>query len=161
MARLNISVPPEAANIIARHQLIAPVKVGAIAKDFGIKILISDLPLSISGTLSRDQGSRDNWAIRVNRHEHKNRQRFTIAHEIAHFILHKDAISDKVVDDTFYRSELSERREWEANALAAEILMPWALIKRLMDKYGTSVDDLARILEVSTAAMHIRLDLPT
>lgn len=161
MARLTLSaVPASAREIIMRHQQSAPVKVGAIATDLGVKVRISDLPLSVSGTLSRDPDDRDRWIIRVNRHEHRNRQRYTIAHEIAHFVLHRDAIGSEVVDDTFYRSGLSERREFEANALAAEILMPWPLIRALM-KEDASATQLARRLEVSEAAMHIRLGLPT
>lgn len=162
MARLTMAdVPHSAAEIIARHQTEAPVKVGAIAADLGISVLVSDLPLSVSGMLSRTEPGKDKWSIRVNRHEHRNRQRFTIAHEIAHFVLHRDAISDGVIDDTFYRSGLSERREFEANALAADILMPWPLVKHLMSNHGTSVTALANALEVSEAAMHIRLGLPT
>jgi Zn-dependent peptidase ImmA (M78 family) len=162
MARLSVAdLPPRAAEIISNHQTEAPVKVGAIARDLGLTVLISDLPLNISGILSRNKPNENIWTVRVNRHEHKNRQRYTIAHEISHFILHRDAISDKVTDDKFYRSGLSEKREFEANALAAEILMPWHLIRRLMSQYGSSVADLAQALEVSEAAMHIRLGLPT
>lgn len=161
MARLTLAAaPPAAQEIILRHQQTAPVKVGAIAADLGVKVLISDLPLAVSGTLSRDPADREKWIIRVNRHEHKNRQRYTIAHEIAHFVLHRDAIGSEVVDDTFYRSGLSEVREYEANALAAEILMPWHLIRSLMTG-ETSAAELAKTLEVSEAAMHIRLGLPT
>lgn len=161
MARLSLSVvPPTAREIILRHQQEAPVKVGAIASDLGVKVLISDLPLAVSGTLSRDKDNRERWVIRVNRHEHKNRQRYTIAHELSHYVLHRDAIGNEVVDDTFYRSGLSEKREYEANALAAEILMPWSLIRLLMTG-ETTAKDLARLLEVSEAAMHIRLGLPT
>jgi hypothetical protein len=161
MARLSLSaVPPAAREIIIRHQQSAPVKIGAIASDLGVKVLISDLPLAVSGTLSRDPNDRESWVIRVNRHEHRNRQRYTIAHEIAHFVLHRDAIGNEVVDDTFYRSGLSERREFEANALAAEILMPWSLIRTIMTGETTAAE-LAKSLEVSEAAMHIRLGLPT
>jgi hypothetical protein len=161
MARLTLSVvPPGPREIILNHQRDAPVKVGAIAHDLGIKVLISDLPLAVSGTLSRDPNNRDQWTIRVNRHEHRNRQRYTIAHEISHFVLHRDAIGSEVVDDTFYRSGLSERREFEANALAAEILMPWSLIRVLM-RDDARATELAQRLQVSEAAMNIRLGLPT
>jgi len=162
MARLTLSaVPGPQREIILRHQAQAPVKIGAIAADLGVKVLISDLPLAVSGTLSRDKDDREKWIIRVNRHEHKNRQRYTIAHEIAHFVLHRDAIDNELIDDTFYRSGLSERREYEANALAAEILMPWSLIRSIMSEGNVSATQLARQLEVSEAAMHIRLGLPT
>ncbi|WP_082456880.1 ImmA/IrrE family metallo-endopeptidase [Sphingomonas sp. Leaf23] len=162
MARLSISkLPPYAAEAITRHQAVAPVKVGAIAADLGVKVLISDLPLAVSGMLTLDPSDRKTWTIKVNRHEHRNRQRFTIAHEIAHFVLHRDVIGNELVDDTFYRSGLSERREYEANALAAEILMPWPLLTRLMQNGETDVEKLAIALQVSTAALNIRLGVLT
>jgi Zn-dependent peptidase ImmA (M78 family) len=101
----------------------------------------------------------------VNRHEHKNRQRFTIAHEIAHYVLHRDQIrndlNSELTDDTFYRSGLSEKREWEANRLAAEILMPWPLIRTLTAAGKKTPRELAAELEVSESAISIRLGLPT
>lgn len=147
--------------ILRLHQQQAPVKVGALANDLGLKVVISELPTGISGKLTRDPADREKWIIRVNRHEHRNRQRFTIAHEIAHFILHRDEIGDELTDDTFYRSGLSERREWEANRLAAEILMPWPLIRAEMAEEKKTPAELAQKFGVSEAAMHIRLGLPT
>lgn len=162
MARLSITnLPPYAAEVILRHQTQAPVKVGAIAADFGVKVVISDLPLAVSGMLVLNQEDRKTWTIRVNRHEHRNRQRFTIAHEIAHYVLHRDVIGNELVDDTFYRSGLSEKREYEANALAAEILMPWSLITQLMTGGERDVEKLAESLQVSPAAMNIRLGVLT
>ena len=162
MARLSLpQIPPYAADVIARHQEQAPVKVGGIATDLGMRVLISDLPLAVSGMLVLDQDERKTWTIKVNRHEHRNRQRFTIAHEIAHFVLHRDVIGNELVDDTFYRSGLSERREYEANAVAAEILMPWPLIRRLMHDGERNVEKLAETLQVSPAAMNIRLGVLT
>ena len=47
------------------------------------------------------------YAIFVNKGDrYKTRQRFTIAHKIAHFILHREAIGDGIVDDALYRSGL-------------------------------------------------------
>src|SRR4051812_26704698 len=141
MARLNLpQIPPFAADVIARHQEGAPVRVGAIAANLGVRVVISDLPLAVSGMLILDKEDKKTWTIKVNRHEHRNRQRFTIAHEIAHFVLHRDVIGNELVDDTFYRSGLSERREYEANALAAEILMPWPLVRRLMEDGERNVE---------------------
>jgi Zn-dependent peptidase ImmA (M78 family) len=33
---------------------------------------------------------------------HPNRQRFTLAHEIAHYVLHRDLVENGIVDDTMY-----------------------------------------------------------
>lgn len=146
--------------VLREHQQDAPIKVGQIAQSLGVRVVVSELPSGISGKLSCDAGGQ--WTIRVNRHEHKNRQRFTIAHEIAHFVLHRSEIKGELTDDTFYRSGLSERREWEANRLAAEILMPWHLLRREMQAGEKRTPaELADKFGVSEAAMHIRLGLPT
>jgi len=146
--------------VLRNHQQTAPVKVGELAQSLGVRVVISELPTGISGKLTCDSGGQ--WTIRVNRHEHKNRQRFTIAHEIAHYVLHRSEINGELTDDTFYRSGLSERREWEANRLAAEILMPWDLLRQEMQSGEKRTPaELAEIFGVSEAAMHIRLGLPT
>lgn len=147
--------------ILREHQVAAPVPVGRIAADLGLRVLVSELPLGVSGKLHKDPEDPTKWIIRVNRHEHKNRQRFTIAHEIAHFVLHRSEIGDGLTDDTFYRSGLSERREWEANKMAADILMPWELIRTETAQGRHSPSELAQKFGVSEAAMHIRLGLPT
>ncbi|HEY0522277.1 MAG TPA: ImmA/IrrE family metallo-endopeptidase, partial [Stellaceae bacterium] len=83
---------------------------------------------------------------------------FTLAHEIAHFILHRDLIEDGVSDDTMYRSkELSGYHEVQANRMAADILMPVMLVKRAAE-LQSNPDLLARVFRVSPAAMKIRLD---
>lgn len=149
--------------ILAEHQREAPIKVGALAAALGLRVVVTDLPLGVSGKLSREPNG--DWVIRVARGEHKNRQRFTIAHEISHFVLHRNQIEDnlgsELSDDTFYRSGLSERIEWEANNLAADILMPWQLIRAATQEARLTPAELASIFEVSEAAMKIRLGLPT
>ena len=67
----------------------------------------------------------------------KTRQRFTIAHEISHFILHRHLLRSGIQDDVLYRSNQSDKIEWEANALASDILMPAEIVKKLInEKYG-------------------------
>ncbi|WP_066767383.1 ImmA/IrrE family metallo-endopeptidase [Sphingobium sp. CCH11-B1] len=158
---MGLALAPGIRDVLKRHQQTAPVKVGALAADLGLTVLKSDLPAGISGMLLRDPKDSQKWIIRVNRQEARNRQRFTIAHEIAHFLLHRDEIGGELTDDTFYRSGLSERREWEANKLAADILMPWDLVRSLTDQRKLTPKELAGELEVSEAAMQIRLGLPT
>ncbi|WP_082560720.1 ImmA/IrrE family metallo-endopeptidase [Caulobacter sp. Root487D2Y] len=147
--------------ILKRHQQSPPVKVGDIARDLGLKVMVADLPLGISGKLSKDESGV--WTIRVNRGEPKSRQRFTIAHEIAHFVLHRTQIEDdlnsELADDTFYRSGLSKRIEWEANRLAAEIVMPWHLIDQATGVNRMTPAALADQLQVSEVALRIRLGL--
>jgi len=103
--------------------------------------------------------------IMYNLDEVKQRQRFTIAHEFGHFILHKDVklFIDKS-QKTLYRNSASTTgeslKEREANAFAASLLMPKALIEEEITnspKNTDVVDYLAEKFDVSPLAMSIRL----
>lgn len=155
---------PPADSIIRAHQTAAPVKVAALAQDLGIRVWESAMPDEISGKLRQDpeRGGSSGYAIYVNKTHHRNRQRFTVAHELAHFLLHRKYIEGGLIeDDTFYRSYLSNRYEVEANKAAAEILMPWHLISQKVDAGHGDPKELAGIFEVSETAMRIRLGYPT
>src|SRR5205085_480224 len=105
----------------------APVDVTAIASDLGIRVWeMRNLPENISGKIFRDRlnGGDSGFSIGVKASESFRRKRFTVAHEIAHYILHRDKIGDELADDAMYRSGLSTREEAQANQLAADILMP-------------------------------------
>lgn len=140
----------------------APVKLNAIAEHLGIPVYLSTLKPKISGLIEPDEKSRSNFRIRLNRHELAERQRFTLAHEIAHFLLHRSLIGGGVVDDTMYRSGLSSKREVEANRLAADLCMPRDLIEqhrhqlRHLDA-DELVSEMAKRFRVSKPAMQIRL----
>lgn len=144
---------------IEAHQNSFPVKVGAIAKAFGIDVKKSTLAAGISGEIKETDGK---IVIRVNRHDVKERQRFTLAHEIAHFLLHRDKIGDGITDDILYRSGLSDAQEAQANRLAADIVMPWVLIQKTLENYTDlkpeqKIEQLAQEAEISTTAIKIRL----
>ncbi|EPE2789502.1 ImmA/IrrE family metallo-endopeptidase [Serratia marcescens] len=156
------SLTKEQASLIRKHQLQFPIAVGAIARELGIVVKRSTLAAGISGEIKEENGS---VVIRVNRHDVKERQRFTLAHEIAHFLLHRDRIGDGITDDVLYRSKLSDFMEVQANRLAADILMPGHLIQKKLDEFTESTklrdeekyEKLAEAAEVSTTAIKIRL----
>lgn len=105
----------------------------------------------------------------------KVRKRFTIAHELGHYILHGDSSSKEevFVDKDFiikYRNNVNSynkveiKQENEANAFAAALLMPKFLIEeefRNNDFSNLSEPDLIKYLakkfEVSVLAMTYRL----
>lgn len=144
-------------------QASAPVNLHGIANHLGVAVWeFSDLPQDVSGKIFRDRvfGGQSGFSIGVNAREPYTRKRFTIAHELAHYILHRDAIGDGITDDPLYRSKLNSREEVEANKLAAEILMPYHLIQQLQHRGIRTTEELARELEVSGVAMKIRLGIP-
>ncbi len=154
---------PEQLDIIQRHQTAAPVQTVALADDLGLKVWhVPNWPDDLSGKIvkSAEQGGASGYAIYVNKGHHVNRRRFTTAHEIAHFILHRQFIGDGIVDDGLYRSRLSNSMEVQANKMAADILMPRFLINQHMANGVNSVSELARIFQVSESAMSYRVGAP-
>ena len=145
---------------IADHQDVAPVRLSELAKAFGIPVKAATLAPGISGEIRPDENG---FVIRINRHDPAKRQRFSVAHELAHFLLHADQIGSGIADDVLYRSSLSDRREAQANRLAADILMPDDLVRQQVEAahekgVGDLVLFLAEEFAVSEAAMRIKLD---
>jgi hypothetical protein len=149
---------------IAEHLREAPVSLSALAQSLGVKVVSSTLSSGISGEIRPDPNAAAGYIIRVNKNDPSRRQRFTVAHELAHFLLHRDQIGNGVTDDVLYRSSLSDAREAQANRLAADLLMPRTLVDDWMEKSRSlHVDDPVEFLSdrfgVSTAAMKIRLGM--
>jgi Zn-dependent peptidase ImmA (M78 family) len=150
-------------SVVEKHQNKLPINVVGIAHDFEIKVYKGKDKQAHSGKIFKDSdlGGKSGYAIFVNADHNFFRQRFTIAHELAHFLLHKEAIGDGIVEDALYRSGLSNGQEAEANKLAADILMPWRLIKAEMDKGRKTICELSEVFQVSEIAMSIRLGMPS
>lgn len=94
------------------------------------------------------------------------RQRFSIAHEIAHFCLHKDLLRQYGVIDREGVNSLDRKYEMEADNLAGQILMPENCIKKVLTDLGLdncfkledkSITDIAKKFQVSKVAASIRL----
>lgn len=148
--------------IIREHQTGFPVRLSVLARALGVSVQASTLAPGISGELRPDGAGA--FVIRINRHDARVRQRFTVAHELAHYLLHRDQIGGGIRDDVLYRSNLSDAREAEANRLAADILMPeeelWEAYRRLRGmQQEEAVVRLSQQFGVSEAAMKIRLNL--
>ena len=144
-------------DIIKSNQSNYPVKIIKLANELGISVYSTSFKNDISGAILK----KDNkYIIYVNEKDNKNRQRFTIAHEIAHFLLHEDRIGDNLTDipdGIMYRSRLSNIYEKQANRLASEILIPFKLLRNLLLENITDISKLANLFEVSKEAIRIRL----
>jgi Zn-dependent peptidase ImmA (M78 family) len=139
-----------------------PVDVEGLALALGISVNTPFLPDNVSGMI-RKRGE-DDYEISVNATHPETRQRFTIAHEIGHFVLHRSLMGDGNVDDRAYRSDgsvpnnrIGPLQEEEANRFAANLLMPIEGITKFRSRAGGDVGKLARMFNVSEGAMKIRL----
>jgi Zn-dependent peptidase ImmA (M78 family) len=151
-------------SIVTSFTSVRPVKVGALARALGLQVMSATLKSGISGEIRPSSAASSGYKIKVNRHEVKTRQRFTIAHEIAHYLLHRDIIGNGIFDTVLYRSALSGKVEAEANRLAADIVMPAALIREDIRKNNLSISSdsavfLASLYDVSLQAMKVRIGL--
>jgi Zn-dependent peptidase ImmA (M78 family) len=134
-----------------------------IAAELGLKVYTVDTwDDELSGMILKDEdrGGKSGYAVYVNGKHAPVRRRFTIAHEIGHYVLHRSLIGDGIRDDALYRSKLSSAVEAEANRFAADLLMPWDLLNAAIDNGTNSVEELAKAFEVSRSSMSIRLGVP-
>lgn len=159
MSREWNSLDPKTRSRIEAFQNSPLVQLPALAKALGVTVKAATLAPGISGEIRPAEGG---FVIRINRHDPAKRQRFTVAHELAHFLLHRDAIGDGIEDNVLYRSALSDRREQEANRLAADILMPDILVaeaKEVAEEKGVGdvILYLSELFGVSEAALRIKV----
>jgi Zn-dependent peptidase ImmA (M78 family) len=141
-----------------------PVPVEEIASGLGAEVAYVRYEGDASGMLLRRDGRT---LIGVNSVHAKTRQRFTIAHEIAHLELHKG--NPMFIDHSArvnWRKGASNREEAEANAFAAELIMPRRFIQEEVEKVlekgpnvlpAQLVARLAKRFGVSSEAMWYRL----
>lgn len=160
---MTTQINEEIASKIVARQGEAPIDVTALAREIGIQVWESNLGPTVSGKLLKDSqnGGSSGYSILVNRAEPYERRRFTVAHELAHYLLHREMVRrlGSLTEDTFYRAlGLNGWQELEANNLAAKILMPDTLINRFR-REGRTPPEMAKLFEVSEPAMRIRLYL--
>ncbi len=142
-----------------------PIDISNIIKEENIDVEYRNLSDELSGLLIIQGNSK---LIGVEKTHHSVRQRFTLAHELGHFVLHNEVSSVFVDVQLFKRksegySSREERMEQEANDFAASILMPDYFVRREVEKLNRDLHDddnvykLADIFKVSSAAMTYRL----
>lgn len=146
--------------IIRRYTATAPVNIVGLADALLITVRQEDLGAD-SGEIIRDidRGGFSGYSIIVNATHAPVRKRFTAAHEVAHFLLHRDRITNRLRDDQMYRSNLGTTKEKEANQLAADLLMPRRLIGQFRNAGIRAPEELAVKFRVSVEAMRIRLGI--
>lgn len=166
--RLLERLSPEDLEALEKAQsslLGSPVSLEYIANSVGVDYEYRSMSDGTYGALTKveDREGSQRFRITVNRDDTRVRQRFTFAHELAHYFLHAQQVPpDGIRENIFLRAfngNYSSEMEREANRLAAHILMPYTKIKAALEEGGSLVH-LASIFDVSTQAMAIRLEFP-
>lgn len=131
-----------------------PVDPSALAMSMGADVFADpDMIWSdLSGRFDYENGRP---TIRFNPNDAWVRQRFTIAHELGHMVLnHGRSMRDNSAN---YSTHADHYKEREANAFAAELLMPKEVIDWMIPRNNRDVGAMSRELGVSEAAMRYRL----
>lgn len=138
-----------------------PVDPGKIAEELGLKVYAADLQIDVSGMLVKHP-ARDP-EIYVNGRDSKNRQRFSCAHELGHYVKRSSEDVQTPEDGWEYidlRSPLSatglDPEEVWANQFAAALLMPAGLVRAVYSEISEPAA-LAFEFGVSSDAMNFRL----
>jgi len=165
-------IEKRAAQFLYRHGVSqAPTPIKELAEAEGLTIVEMAFDSEMSGALIRSHGSS---GIVVNAAQHPNRKRFTIAHELAHYLLdHADKDEDHidwkftVIRRDGKSSEASDIQEIEANTFAACLLMPSDFLRAdLNDQIGfngeadldeAQIKAMAKRYRVSEMALRFRL----
>ncbi len=158
---VSATAPSHAANELLEKAKInkPPVRVEDLCRRCGALLLRRAFPEALSGLIfAYEEGA----VIGVNSEHPETRQRFTMAHELGHYLLgHHERAGD--YDDRFH-IDLTEgtppgfdwRAERSANDFAADLLMPRRLLAAEFEK-SENPTKLAEKFDVSQVAMGFRL----
>ena len=146
-----------------------PVDVIKIAHDNDFKVFAQFLPPKVSGMIMVDddgkfEGFDASRVIVVNQYDPPLRRRFTIAHELAHFFLHR------VDTATLYahRDEGSRsRQETEADQFAMHLLVPEPMLRHafseIKSRFGSAPESICKnvisdLFQVTLPELKLRLE---
>lgn len=123
-----------------------------IDSEFNFEVVdVSKLPFDYAKTYPEKKQIVIREDVYLNAIEGKGRDRFTIAHEIAHYILHRPKMLGLARNERKEKIPIYKDPEWQANTFAGEILAPPHLIK------GMTVEEVAKACGVSLEVAKIQL----
>ncbi|OGK13121.1 hypothetical protein A3A93_04135 [Candidatus Roizmanbacteria bacterium RIFCSPLOWO2_01_FULL_38_12] len=132
-----------------------------IAKSLGIEVFESDVSEypNIDGLLEYvDEKGKAEPKIFLNKDRPETRKRFTLAHEIGHYVLHKN---DKVryrIDELDYSDNAEDTKlETEANYFAAVLLVPEDKLRKILALSDNDYNVAAEFFGVSRPVIENRI----
>ena len=161
------SIDEKAKRLLQQSEALAlPVDLNQVVGYLELSLNEKPLENEYSGFLAVKEKT-----IVVNLHHPPVRRRFTIAHEIGHYQLHRRESDDipVFIDRAVYHRKESATgvdylMEMQANAYAAGLLMPEVLLDEYLDNHPAldlekpaDIKTLAEEFEVSRPAMEFRL----
>lgn len=130
-----------------------PVNVQGMLQVLGVE-LYHIYDNNVAGALDTRDGTARVYVFAM---DPPQRQRFTMAHELGHLMLHDLSVAYR--DKRFREPPTAAESylETQANRFAADLLIPPWMVRALAPEHGNSVDSLAAAFNVSRHSMSIRL----
>ena len=159
------SLPIPVKDIADSHYRIYVGKSDSLAEKLPDSVQTRWMNASLSGLLLVGPRVKEIWVSAAEAERSQGRERFTIAHELGHFLIH---IGKSTSSSNFFACRETDihrptsnrnqrRREVEANRFAAELLMPEKLIEKMARQWKANVPKMSNLFSVSAEAMGIRL----
>ena len=167
--KYDVNEMPEVAQMILDRLGIeeVPIPIVAIMKSLNFQVVAGELKDEISGIIGIDDDLAKNFksskVIAINNKDNVGHQRFTMAHELAHYLFDFDVSNQIVYYNTYNTFEDENEEERRANYFAANLLMPEKKFKKEFDNVGiknnlyVTVEKLSQIFQVSGEAVRRRI----
>ncbi|MCL4499834.1 MAG: ImmA/IrrE family metallo-endopeptidase [Chloroflexi bacterium] len=138
-----------AESLLVRFEIVRPpVDVRKIAVGLDIEVVEMTQETWFYGMLL---GYHDDCYIVVNKLLSEPKKRFTIAHELGHFQLHREDLAYTAAQEKEYLHK-------EADIFAAELCMPAKMVRRYAAEWNNDHRTLASIFNVTEVAVVDKLD---
>lgn len=125
----------------------APVKIINLCKNMGFSIYMQELPSTVCGYIMISGELREDFntdrIISVNEMESAKRRRFTVAHELGHFLFYFDPSRSIEFYNAFETDGKTSPEEDACNRFAAELLMPEDIFCAAYDRAKAIYKDAA------------------
>lgn len=126
-----------------------------LKKHKNIEIIYEDMDMDLSGSIKKEN---DIYIIKINKYQNVQRQRFTLAHEFGHILLHNSRLlnNETITDSILFRDKSLCPEERKVNELAADLLMPKNEFMRLIKDGYNTIEKFSEHFNVSPAAARYR-----
>ncbi|MDA1317526.1 MAG: ImmA/IrrE family metallo-endopeptidase [bacterium] len=112
----------------------------------------------VDGFLESPTKSNEKAKIFLNKDRPTARKKFTLAHELGHYILHKDSQRQYRFDEFDYSGDEEEvKKETEANYFAASLLVPEEKLKSILALSRGDINIAAEYFGVSKPVIENRI----
>jgi Zn-dependent peptidase ImmA (M78 family) len=151
--------------VLKNYKAMIPVPLVDIAKDLNLDVFLTRrFDDSKAGEIANNKGK---YTIHLNANHSYTQNRFTLAHELAHYKFDKDYLEQEQEIEDFSGKTFAipilkkdkatehDERELKADKFAAELLMPEDEFIRIWDQKST-INEVAAFFEVSPEAAEIR-----